>query len=163
MNEAQVPILSREWWLTVVIVGLVIHLLASYLKPQLDRVGGKLSRAWSTRNAVRAREHEARVELLRRNESRKWMAAYDELRARIMAVTALVYALSCLVGALLFALLEYRARTEPPTKPPIILRVMAVTLALIAAAAGFAFQGRHDEAERIQSELSEALETPDEE
>ena len=43
--EGSAPILSREWWLTVVLVGLCIHLLASYLKVSAARIRSELSEA----------------------------------------------------------------------------------------------------------------------
>ena len=46
--ESSAPILSREWWLTVVLVGLCIHLLASfasYLKVSAARIRSELSEA----------------------------------------------------------------------------------------------------------------------
>ena len=43
--EGSAPILSREWWLTVVLVGLCIHLLASYVKVSAAKIRSELSEA----------------------------------------------------------------------------------------------------------------------
>src|SRR5215468_5634388 len=43
--EGSAPILSREWWLTVVVVGLGIHLLESYLKVSAAKIRSELSEA----------------------------------------------------------------------------------------------------------------------
>ena len=88
--EGQAHIFSTAWWVTVVLVGLVIHLTASYLKPIIDRAGGHLFRSWATRNAVRARKRELRVELLRSSESRRAVAAHEEIRYRLQTLTMLM-------------------------------------------------------------------------
>ncbi len=43
MNEFFRDIASPYWWVSVVLVGLLIHLIAAYLKPFLDKVGSGLS------------------------------------------------------------------------------------------------------------------------
>lgn len=74
-------ILSRQWWLSVFLVGIGIHLCASYLKPRLDKLGGWVSRSWATRNAVVAKERCERIDKLTRSRKTRLDAVTEEFRA----------------------------------------------------------------------------------
>jgi hypothetical protein len=156
MSEAHARIFSLEWWLTVVFVGLAIHLLAEYLKPHLDHIGGRLIRSWATRNAVRAHKRQLRIELLREDESRRLMAAQQEVRQRLIAIM-----LSVLAGWGMLVLFfgSYLIQLEGMPKPtllPIKLLMMMMFLGL-----PFLLYGAMDtyyDAIRIGGELDEASE-----
>jgi hypothetical protein len=152
--EGQAHIFSSEWWLTVVLVGLGIHLAASYLKPHLDKVGGRLSRSWATRTALRAHERSVRIEQLRGSEAKRLLAAQKEIRYRLQALAVLMFAM--LLGMTLVYL-----RLLPTVYPlPFHYRfAVALNTALLAVAL-FAVVNIHIRVASIADELSEALDTP---
>ena len=55
-------VFSLEWWLTVVVLSVALNLVAAYLKPHLDRLGGHVSTRWAQRNARESAERERRIE-----------------------------------------------------------------------------------------------------
>lgn len=81
---------SVEWWTGVVVVGVGVHLLAAYLKPRLDRVGGWLSRSWAARNEKRTRARLARIDLLKRDDGARLAASFGEIRYRVRSVQFLL-------------------------------------------------------------------------
>lgn len=91
-------LLSLEWWLSVVVIGLVINILSAYAKHFLD---GRLQRLSSfRRDLARAREQrrEKQIERLRASQHTQMLVSVREVRARIRALGYGV------VGALAFAL-----------------------------------------------------------
>lgn len=50
MDELLNNLTSTYWWLSVVVVGLIINLVSSYLKPPLDAIGSKTFHAWKARS-----------------------------------------------------------------------------------------------------------------
>lgn len=50
MNEVWNSFFSPAWWVSVVIVGLLINLLSAYLKPPIDSLGSRLSSSWKARS-----------------------------------------------------------------------------------------------------------------
>jgi hypothetical protein len=115
MSAQTSALLSRDWWLSVFVVGLGINLIASYLRPQLDRMGGWVSGSWAGRNQRRARERSARgltcTDATRRP---RWAAGQHELRCRIRSLEFLVQ------GALFFSAMVvlYVARDHIPKPLP---------------------------------------------
>ena len=83
---------SPSWWLGVVIVGLLINLIAAYLKPRLDRWLGGSSRWWETRTEKRRRARQARIRKLRESQHEQTMAALEALRSALLGVVLLMMA-----------------------------------------------------------------------
>jgi hypothetical protein len=96
----QTQLLSREWWVSVFVVGLVIHLLASYLKPQLDRMGGWVSKSWATRNKRLSDDRRVRIAVYLHNETERSAAAFRELRLRILSLWLLAQVIVLALGLL---------------------------------------------------------------
>lgn len=99
MNEGSAPLFSGTWWLTVFTVGLGIHLVASYLKPLLDQVGGWVSRSWAARSEKRSRERADRIAKLRCDEKARQQAILREFRYRLRSLIILGEAIFCFVVA----------------------------------------------------------------
>ncbi len=157
MAEGHATLFTREWWITVFLVGLGIHLCASYLKPHLDQIGGWFSRSWATRNKTRAHERRVRIDRLRCDETARWVAAQVEIRQRLQALTALTFVI---VLGLFLAGLEYLRHIQAPI--PIraeVLETVLLLFILVTTLAGMTLQGR---ATNIENELREALDKRDE-
>ena len=165
MSEAPAHLLSLEWWLTVVVVGIGVHLAASYLKPRLDKAGGRVFRAWATHNAERARKRQLRVELLRSSESRRLMAAQENmhhlLTAVLLGVLTVVALLSSFFLTYLIQVMMTIAQPSPSPYPP---RISMLPLLLLLIAFVFSIRAINNlvEAKKIASELGEALGTLEE-
>jgi hypothetical protein len=157
MSEVQATFFSKEWWLTVVVAGLAIHLAASYLKPQLDRMGGLVSRSWANRNKKHAYERKVRVERLRHNETARWTAAHDEIRHSLQSLMCLVWAG---LGGLAFYGTYYWLNQTTKTIPHYYVVAAWVMVFLILFLVLGAIS--HNEvALRIENELKEAQRAQD--
>jgi hypothetical protein len=156
MSESQVSLFSGNWWLTVFFVGLGIHLIAAYVKPRLDRLGGWTSRSWANRNERRTHERQVRIDRLRRDETARWAAGHHELRLRIRSVGFLVEM------GLLFLLGSYYPLRQDSTPIPHLYGVAKIAVLLIAIIAAFAAADDWFDAMRVEAELDAALKARDE-
>lgn len=101
---------SLSWWLSVVVVGIVINLVTAYAKPKLDSSLSSVSGWWRDRTEQQKAERTAKVDFLRSSKDEQIHAALDDLRDRIRALYLL------LVGVffmLLPAFLELGKATKP--------------------------------------------------
>lgn len=165
MNEAPAHLLSLEWWLTVVVVGIGVHLAASYLKPRLDKAGGWFSKTWAMRSKKRAYERQLRVALLRGSESRRLMAAQEEMRhlltAVLLGVMTVLFLLACFFVAYMLQMLT--AIGHPPPSPHLhIIAILPFLALLISFGCSIRAIDNQFDAVRIASELREALRTLEE-
>lgn len=99
---------SPSWWVSVVLVGVAASLLATYLKPVLDRAGNRLSRRWAERTEARKTARTRTIEYLRSNPHEQIMLSLGELGHRTAAAT--LFALGTLMGLLYFAELSLGPR-----------------------------------------------------
>jgi hypothetical protein len=146
MAEAHATMFTREWWITVFLVGLGIHLLASYLKPRLDQIGGWFSRSWANRNKARAKERQKRIDTLKQSPRTKADAITEEFRARLAGLERLTVALMS------FMLLVVLATVFPHPRP--VGLDLAITIA--AAIAFFLSLNEFSKANNLNSERREA-------
>lgn len=91
MAETQATIFSREWWITVALVGVGIHLAASYLKPRLDQIGGWFSGSWANRNAARSKARQERIERFKNSAEEVRDATEEEFRDILYAILMAVF------------------------------------------------------------------------
>jgi hypothetical protein len=68
-------LISPTWLFSVIVVGVVINLLSSYLKPKIDDLLSKISEKAREKNEKRRKEWEARVELLRNDNHEQLLHA----------------------------------------------------------------------------------------
>jgi hypothetical protein len=153
---------TGEWWITVVVAGVVINILAAYLKPRLDQIGGWFSRSWTSRTKRRAHERQVRIDRLARDETARWAAAQEEIRSRFQELSAL--GLMILLCMFLGFVLEY-VHTDSPSqlvKLPSWVAIAIAGLAFLALLAEFAAMSAHTSATNLKAELREALDKRDE-
>jgi len=98
------------WWLTVVVAGLVINVLANFLFRRLDR---QLSNLSETRRIQAARRQVARgerVALLRTQDRVLLLSLFEDLRYRSRAAIFFIFALAMMIlGAQTFLPVWVRA------------------------------------------------------
>jgi hypothetical protein len=67
MQEPIKQMLSLNWWIGVVVVGILINLAAAYLKPRIDSTLGSVSDRYRKKNEQRAKARAEQIEVLRSN------------------------------------------------------------------------------------------------
>jgi hypothetical protein len=90
---------TSEFWVLVVIFGILINLTAAYLKAGLDQVGSSVSLRWATRTEEQRQQRLRRIERLKGNTHEQLLASFAGVRAGIWSVFVLVFS----TGLLLFA------------------------------------------------------------
>lgn len=81
---------SVNWWLSVVVVGLLLNILSSYLKTPLDAMGSRLSSSWRRRSEAAREQHRLAVERLVSDSNAMAAARYEALRLRAKSTWWLV-------------------------------------------------------------------------
>ena len=135
---------SPAWWFTAVIAGVVVNLLAAYVKPLTDRAWASWSAHYRSRLGAAVRRCEAIVNELRSSEHSQLLLVMQEIRDWVQTVGNLAMAGTVLLFYVVSAL-------TPPSQE--IWNVPA-----FAAAAGLilvAFN-RRNSAVRAQGLLAEA-------
>jgi hypothetical protein len=79
---------SIQWWISVVLVGIVINLAAAYLKPGLDVLIGRISVRWVARTEKLASARRLRIQKLKNDINEQQFAATE---AVYLSVRALIY------------------------------------------------------------------------
>lgn len=107
---------SISWWTSVVVAGLLVNLTAAYIKPWLDRVGGRLSSARQRRLEAALEGRRRMVEHLRTHPHQQIMKTFDEMRSRIRSSEILGVALLAwgLGGAIKIAMIVKPFGLEAP-------------------------------------------------
>ena len=85
---------TLEWWFTVVFLSVALNLVAAYLKPSLDRFGGRISTRWAERNSRRVEEREARIEWASQSDLHYTTFRFRVVTARLRAIGDFVLAFS---------------------------------------------------------------------
>lgn len=101
MSDFTSDLASPRWWMSVVIAGIVVNVIATYIMRALDTRLERASGWWKTRQGRRRAEllAEAR-ELRNRDDAYKWLMTV-EIRQRFHSLVALVQAIG---AGLLFVL-----------------------------------------------------------
>ena len=97
MNEILANLAQPSWWLSVLVAGFVVNLLAAYAKPPLDRILSRMSdghRAAS--EAKRSRFKDRVIQLCADAEERAHLRA-RQLEARVDELAAIMWATSMYV------------------------------------------------------------------
>ena len=144
--EGHATIFSREWWITVFLVGLAIHLLASYLKPRLDQIGGWFSRSWASRNGARAKARQKRIDTFKQSRRARANATIEEFRAHLGGLKWMGMALT------LFVLFAVLAIVVPHPKA----NVLDLAIIIFATIGVFLSLNEFSKANNLYGEMREA-------
>jgi hypothetical protein len=105
MEDALKAITSPAWWVGVVIVGLLINLVAAYLKPRLDQAASSISVRWATRTDEQRRQRLERIQHLRGDVNEQLFASFD-------VIYALLGAILLLIGSMFLFMVLFPYRTK---------------------------------------------------
>ena len=102
MNSFLNLITTSEWWLSVVIVGILINLFSNFLTPLLQAKFAHLSRRWGERNEKLAKQRAARIEELASSDHELYLAYFNLTRLRLDGIYCFVGAVGCLGFGIVF-------------------------------------------------------------
>ncbi len=87
MEEFFVQISQPVWWISVIVVGILVNLVSAYLKEKMDRTMASTSMWWRNRSARRVKAWAELVSKIRLDEKeyRRALRKQDEHRFHTMA------------------------------------------------------------------------------
>jgi hypothetical protein len=124
LNEIVTELSKPIWWFSVVVAGIVINLLAAYLKTPLDKTLAGSSSWLRSKSEVRRKAWEARVDWIASSEEARNTEVLLEIRQRLDSINSLLLAIFILVLAVFKSLFG-----EPPGRA---MTVMALGISAIA-------------------------------
>jgi uncharacterized membrane protein len=86
MAELLDSLRSPTWWISVVVAGFIVNLLAAYAKPWTDRATAAISAVWSERSAAATRRCQQQIDQIRSSEHLETMTALEEIHCRIETI-----------------------------------------------------------------------------
>ena len=100
---------SPLWWFTVVIVGIIVNLIASYMKSKLDVFFGGISKWWLTKSNERKALSEVLFLELKESDNKRFMLSFLAHRSMLYSIQFLVMALFVILIVLLSdGIVEYK-------------------------------------------------------
>ena len=90
MRELLDEVSSIRFWVAVVIVGLIVNLVAMWVKSWLDAAGGAVSKTIRDRNQARAQRRKTIVSQATANPHHYNRLAFAEMRDRLQAIAFLL-------------------------------------------------------------------------
>jgi hypothetical protein len=142
MSDFKTTLSSPLWWISVVVVGMLINLASAYLKPLIDKFLFKVSLSWRRRTA-RQREERARlIEMLHQSKEEMFLFSIEEVRFRMRALHFILYSLLFLVMSQILALDS--------------LKRIHIGMLVLAAIALFVGQSSFSEATRLWKAIHES-------
>lgn len=103
---------SPAWWLSVVVVGILINLIAAYAKPVIDRAFSILSVSWKMRSQRQQQARMEKINDLRKDVHAQILFAVEELRLRQQITLYLIFSGFWLVGIVWLTTSEYQYLTK---------------------------------------------------
>ena len=97
MEEFSKSLASPYWWLSTVIVGILINLASAYIKRPIDRLFSRISVAWRNRSEQRRAEYTRELNALVGNAELQRHYEHLELRRTLDALFGLMFALFILL------------------------------------------------------------------
>jgi hypothetical protein len=148
---------TAYWWITAVLVGLVINLASAYIKNPIDRVAASLSGRWRARTEGLRKARSLHVEYLKAHpESR---AEFRAMEARIRLKGVHELARSCVALLMLitvFVVLLYNPKPDEQHVVHYAVEILAAALALLFFASFTAAATHHGRADDFERQLREA-------
>ena len=96
MDRISEVLATPEWWLSVVIAGLLVNLVSAYMKPWTDAVLSRYLTWWANRTSTARAERAIRIAELSRNEPGRLLASGKALYRAIASVWQMIIAMGSL-------------------------------------------------------------------
>lgn len=126
MKDFLASLSSLYWWLSVVVVGLLINLSSAYLKSRLD---SSLYRRSSRRRAQAEARNKARkqaVEKLRSNPDAQYLLSAAATRELIHGLEFIVLGTLCIVLRIILTVTPVDSPTWWPFGPPFVTYIVRI-------------------------------------
>jgi hypothetical protein len=91
MSEFIKALTSPAWWISVVVVGILINLASAYVKHFLDKRLAKGSTWWRNRTEKQVAERRTLIETLKSSEHEQLLASLDDIRYRSRALYMMLF------------------------------------------------------------------------
>ena len=75
-----------SWWMSVIVVGIIINMLSGYLTRLLNTIFSKISKWGLNRSELRKKEHDVKVRTLKENHKQFINAFLEETNYRTIAI-----------------------------------------------------------------------------
>jgi hypothetical protein len=124
MHDFVSNLLSPQWWLSVVVVSIVLNVSSAYFKSALDKRLSTISARRRARLENERREDEETVAGLREDRHRQVLTAFHEMRLRQITVNYLLFGVGFLV--LYLGVLSLKSALRP-----LVFSVLSVVTGLL--------------------------------
>ncbi len=114
---------SLNWWLSVVVVGFLIHITSAYLKSIVDFSLSRISTKWRLRSEAGRAKRQKHIEKLRGDLSEQILIATSEVRNRIGALTSLLLSAILYAWAIFISIMPADNPLWRPLSPSTVLTV----------------------------------------
>lgn len=106
MNNFLLDITSPSWWLSVIVAGILVNLIAVYLKPQIDKFFTHLfKKRYQKRNVARERKRQQKIKLLAGDSHEQVMKAFTINNLNLRAIYDLLFGVFFLIIGIGFLIL----------------------------------------------------------
>jgi len=109
------------WWVSAVVVGIIINLASDYLKPYIDKILATVSSRWKARVERKSVEFEELVQAHVNDPMLVLLTTAEATRLTVHSLLNLVFSLGLTGSAML----------DPSRPPPRILVAITATMSLI--------------------------------
>ena len=76
---------SPAWWISVVVVGIILSVVSQYLKEVIDSSLSRISVSWRSRSEKAKANRLREIEVLRGDNHKQYLLLFEEMRNRISA------------------------------------------------------------------------------
>ena len=145
MNEFMTDLSQLHWWMSVVVVGIVVNLLSNSIKKKYDDFFSSISAQWNNYSIARRNVFEARISLLANDPVEMAFEMHKENRKRVQSISSLVVSVIFMI-ALLFP--------KDSTKLDVQLKILSSAgLALSILAAFFLYQSAIESSVKVNAAI----------
>ena len=144
---------SISWWIGVVIVGILVNLVAIYLKSPLDQLLTSISTKYQTRTKAKKAEREKEIMNLTGNKHEQILHASKTNSTLVISVLYCVVGILSPVITLLFMIIELQT---PAVKGSLVFKIFLTLIIILGVFILFQGVVRFTEALNDQEILKEA-------
>lgn len=102
MNEFLSNVNSLYWWISVVVVGILLNVISSYSRDWIDRALSRISGWWANRSDVRRQKEETAVQYYAENDLEFISFQLENLRDRLVFFVCILSAAGLAALVLMF-------------------------------------------------------------
>ncbi|HEX9928943.1 MAG TPA: hypothetical protein VGB02_10455 [Pyrinomonadaceae bacterium] len=97
MGEFLSNISTIYWWVSVVVVGILLNVFSAYIRDALDWIFSRLSKWWSVRTETKRAERQKQLKLLFNDKEAQDEMIREEFRDRLNAIKIFIFSIMCIL------------------------------------------------------------------